>query len=338
MIDLTQGLHTLQTILPAAQSTDGVDFVPLAGPAIQRIVLTLLSAVMVGVLKFFWRKVRRKRRLVCRLVSSRGFGLIDGRPVGVRLEGRQDKVYEVRNSPGVMMLELHTLRGDEILSDHIKGREFTISFSPAEVMVVYERPEDGLVTTTASGGTLTLRPQCLTKDSPVSLQVVLEGYDENITPEINGEVVGGGKIKLIRLDRPAAADGLARAFTFVVIGVCGMFLFFLLLAAQLSQPRSLLWLFITSAFMAGIITLVPYVIFYGWLKERGAPGSDFPPLSFWGRVSKHIPSIRFISNKSFFWKLFLIAFVLFLLPGLAEMWVIPPLTNLSSYLRKLIGF
>jgi hypothetical protein len=336
MIDLTQNLHSILTILLLAQTTSGADYLPFVAYILQRLAVTVIAVAIAGVFKFFWRKIRHKRRLVCRLVSRDGFGLINGRPFKIEFEDQQGKV-EVDKSPGVMMLELHNLRGDEILSDHIKGKEFTISFEPTKVRAVFKLPADDPIKIAVSGGTLTLRPQYLIKDKPLRLQVVLEGYDDKIVPEVNGEVVQGGKIKLVRLDQPGALDNLMRAFTFVVIGFLAVFLFILLLGLQLTNSQSLWWLFFTSALMALILTAVPYSIYCVWLMERGAPGQDFPPRSFWGRISKYLPSIKFKRGEGFFWKMSLIAFVLFLLPGMAEMWLVPPLTNLSSFVRKLIG-
>lgn len=337
MMDLTQGIQYLQRILPPAQSSVGADFLPFIGIIISRLIVAAIMFAFARTVKFIWRKIRYKRRLVCRLKSRKSFGLINGQPFAIKLTDHEGRPYEVNNSPGLVTMELHVLRSDEILRDHIKGQNFKISFDPAEVREVYKYPIDDPVEISKEGGTLTLSPQYIVKNKPISLQVVLENYDEGVLPKIDGEIVEGGKIRLVRMDRPGAVDNFVKAFTFIFLLFFAVLLFLIFLGLQFSYPQSLTAQFITSAFMALLITAIPYAIYYQWLMERGDLGRDFPPSSVRERVSRYMPSIRLIRSERFFWMMLFAAFVLFIFPGVWEIVMWPRLVQFYLFIRGLIG-
>lgn len=330
MLILTQLLQALEKLLPAPQSAAGADFLPFIGTLITRSLTALFFVVAAAVFRFFWRRIRYPRRMVCRLVSRGGIGHINGRPVAISLTDQQGAPYQVHQKPGVMLLELHNLRSEELLRAHIKGEEFTIAFGSAEVRAVYKEPETDPIRISHAGNAVTLSPQYLQPGEPIRLQIVLEGYDDDSVPEVKGEVVKGGPIKLVRLDRPDTAERFGRAFTFIFFLFIALLLFVMLLAVQMMYPRALIIQTVVAAVMALLLTGIPYSIYYEWLMERGEPGRDFPSQSLWKRITRYIPSIKFLRNEGFFWRMLIVAFFLSLSPLLGEMVISPLLARVAG--------
>lgn len=330
MLILIQLLRALESLLPAPQSAAGADFLPFIGALITRSLTALFFVVAAAVFRFFWRKIRYPRRMVCRLVSRGGIGNINGRPVAISLTDQQGAPYEVRQKPGVMLLELHNLRSEELLRAHIKGEELTVSFGSAEVKAVYKEPETDPIRISNAGNAVTLSPQYLLPGEPIRLQIVLEGYDDDLVPEVKGEVVKGGPVKLVRLDRPDAAERFGRAFTFVFMLFIATLLFVIFLAVQMMYPRAVIIQIVVAGAMALLLTVIPYSIYYEWLMERGEPGRDFPTQSLWKRIIRYVPSVKFLRNEGFFWRMLVAAFILSLSPMLGEMVISPLLTRAAT--------
>lgn len=311
----------------------GADFLPFVGELIKRSATALIFVAVGTAFRFFWRKLRYPRRVVCRLVSRGGIGRVNGRPVKVSLEDQQGVTYEVHRDPGVMLIELHNLRRDDVLRDHIIGNKLTITFGGAEVKAVYKHPETDPAEIARAGNVLTLRPQYLESGKPLSIQVVLEGYSDYLVPKVEGEILRGGPIRLVRLDRPDEAAKFGRAFTFVFLTFVAVLLVIFFMAVQLTYPRTVGVQAVVALAMALCLTAIPYWVYYEWLVERGAPGRDFPPATLKGWIARHIPSVKFIRNDGFFWRMLAASYLLALAPLIGEMVISPLLSQAVAGIR-----